>query len=298
MLEHISRSRSDRLFDALNLAVMIFLMVLIVYPLLFVVFASLSDPRRIYDDPLLLWPKGFNLGSFQLVFENREVWTGYMNSIVYMGLGTFVNIAMTTLGAYPLSRKDFWGRGALTFFYAFTMFFSGGLIPLYLLVKKLAMLNTVWVMIIPGAVSVYNMVIMRTYFETRIPKELEDAARIDGCTNFRMLWKLILPLSMPIIAVMVLFYGVGHWNAYFNALVFLTSRQRYPLQMVLREILIQGEMSSMLVISYDEQYAARMVAKMGLRFAVIIVSALPIFIVYPLLRKFFQEGIMVGAIKG
>ena len=160
------------------------------------------------------------------------------------------------------------------------------------------MLNRIWAMVIPGAVSVYNMIIMRTYFQTRIPKDFKDAARIDGCSNTRMLLKLILPISMPIIAVMVLFYGVGHWNSYFNALVFLSSRSKYPLQMILREILIQNEMSTMLTISYDDQYAARMVAKMGLRYAVILVSAVPIFVFYPLMQRFFKEGIMVGSIKG
>jgi len=298
MLEHISRTRGDRIFDVVNLAVLLVIMVLIVYPLLFVIFASISDPRRIYDSPLLLWPRGFTFGSFKLVFENREIWTGYRNTVIYTSVGTFVNIAMTTFGAYPLSRRDFWGRGVLTFYFTFTMFFSGGLIPLYLLLRNLGMLNTIWAMVIPGAISVYNMIIMRTYFQTRIPPDLEDAARIDGCSNLRMLFKLILPLAMPIIAVMVLFYGVGHWNSYFSALVFLSSRSKYPLQMILREILIQNEMTSMLAIAHDDQYAARMIAKMGLRFAVIIVSALPIFVFYPLLQRFFKEGIMVGAIKG
>ena len=272
--------------------------VIIVYPLLFVIVASISDPRRIYDNPFLLWPRGLTLGSFKLVLDNRDIWTGYRNTIFYTSLGTLINISMTTMGAYPLSRKDFWGRNVLTFYFTFTMFFSGGLIPLYLLLRNLGMLNRIWAMVIPGAVSVYNMIIMRTYFQTRIPKDFKDAARIDGCSNTRMLLKLILPISMPIIAVMVLFYGVGHWNSYFNALVFLSSRSKYPLQMILREILIQNEMSTMLTISYDDQYAARMVAKMGLRYAVILVSAVPIFVFYPLMQRFFKEGIMVGSIKG
>ena len=233
-----------------------------------------------------------------MVFENRDIWIGYRNTIFYTSLGTTINIAMTTIGAYPLSRKDFWGRGILTFYFTFTMFFSGGLIPLYLLVRNLGMLNSFWAMVIPGAVSVYNMIIMRTYFQTRIPKDLEDAARIDGCSNIRMLLKLILPLAMPIVAVMVLFYGVGHWNSYFSALIFLSDRGKYPLQMILREILIQNEMSTMLAVAHDDQYAARMIAKMGLRYSVIIVSALPIFVFYPILQRFFKEGIMVGALKG
>ena len=298
MLEHINRSKGDKIFDIVNLAVLMFIMVIIVYPLLFVIIASISDPRRIYDNPLLLWPRGLTMASFKLVFQNRDIWRGYRNTILYTSLGTSINIAMTTMAAYPLSRKDFWGRNVITFYFTFTMFFSGGLIPLYLLLRDLRMLNTLWAMVIPSAVSVYNVIIMRTYFQTRIPKDLEDAARIDGCSNIRMLLRLILPISMPIIAVMVLFYGVGHWNSYFSALVFLSSRAKYPLQMILREILIQNEMSTMLTISFDDMYAERMVAKMGLRYAVIIVSALPIFIFYPLLQRFFKEGIMVGALKG
>lgn len=298
MLENIARTRSDKVFDAAILVLLIVIMILIIYPLWFVVMASVSDPRRIYDDPFLLLPKGFTIASFELVFENREIWNGYMNTIIYTSLGTFINLTMTVAGAYPLSRRDFRGRGIFTFFFTFTMFFSGGLIPLYLLLRGLSMLNTIWAMVIPNAIAVYNLIIMRTYFQSRIPKELEDAALIDGCSNVGLLVKVVLPLSMPIIAVMVLFYGIGHWNSYFSALVFLSSRSKYPLQMVLREILIQGEMSSMLTIAYDDQYAQRMVAKMGLRFSVIIVSTLPIFVIYPLLQRFFKEGIMIGALKG
>ena len=298
MLDNIARTRGDKLFDAVILAMLVVIMVLIIYPLWFVIVASVSDPRLIYDDPFLLLPRDFTTGSFQLVFENREIWNGYANTILYTSLGTFINLAMTVAGAYPLSRRDFRGRGIITFFFTFTMFFSGGLIPLYLLVRGLGMLNTVWAMVLPQAIAVYNLIIMRTFFQSRIPKELEDAALIDGCSNVGLLVRVVLPLSMPIIAVMILFYGIGHWNSYFSALVFLSSRSRYPLQMVLREILIQGEMSSMLAIAYDDQYAQRMVAKMGLRFAVIIVSTIPIFVVYPMLQRFFKEGIMIGALKG
>jgi putative aldouronate transport system permease protein len=298
MLDNIARTRGDKLFDAAIVGLLVVIMVLIIYPLWFVIVASVSDPRLIYDDPFLLFPRSFTVASFELVFENREIWNGYANTILYTSLGTFINLAMTVAGAYPLSRRDFRGRGIITFFFTFTMFFSGGLIPLYLLVRGLGMLNTIWAMVVPQAVAVYNLIIMRTFFQSRIPRELEDAALIDGCSNVGLLVRVVLPLSMPIIAVMILFYGIGHWNSYFSALVFLSSRSRYPLQMVLREILIQGEMSSMLTIAYDDQYAQRMVAKMGLRFAVIIVSTIPIFVIYPMLQRFFKEGIMIGALKG
>lgn len=298
MLENISRTTGDKIFDTVVLALLAIIMVIIIYPLWFVIMASLSDPRLIYDDPFLFLPKGFTLASFELVFENEEIWRGYANTIFYTTFGTFINLAMTVAGAYPLSRKDFRGRHVFTVVFTFTMFFSGGLIPLYLLMRDLGMLNRVWAMVLPQAIAVYNLIIMRTFFQSRIPQELQDAALIDGCSNVRLLVKIVLPLSMPIIAVMILFYGIGHWNSYFPALVFLSSRNKYPLQMILREILIQGEMSSMLTIAYDDQYAERMIAKMGLRFSVIIVSTLPIFIIYPLLQKFFKEGIMIGALKG
>jgi putative aldouronate transport system permease protein len=205
---------------------------------------------------------------------------------------------MTVMGAYPLSRKDFVGRNVLTFFYTFTMFFSGGLIPFFLVCRTLGLMNNLWVMIIPGAISVYNMIITRTYFQSRIPKDLEEAAMIDGCTNFRLLIKIVLPLSAPIMAVMMLFYGVGNWNSYLQALIFINDRNLFPLQLVLREILIKNEMASMLKIVTDEQYSERIVSQMGLKYVIVIIATLPIFILYPFLQRFFKEGIMVGALKG
>lgn len=294
----IKPSLGDKVFSAIAISVLAVTMVLIVYPLLFVVNASFSDPKELYQNPLLLYPKGFNINSYKLAFENGDIWIGYRNSMLYMVLGTFINIVMTVMGAYPLSRKDFVGRNVLTFFYTFTMFFSGGLIPFFLVCKTLGLYNNIWVMVVPSAISVYNMIIMRTYFQSRIPKELEESAMIDGCTNFRMLLKIVLPLSAPILAVMVLFYGVANWNSYFTALIFISKRELYPLQLVLREILIKNEMTKMLQIVTDEKYAERMVAQMGLKYVIVIVATLPIFIIYPLMQKFFKEGIMVGALKG
>jgi putative aldouronate transport system permease protein len=289
---------SEKIFDAVNLALVILFTIIILYPLLFVVFASMSDPRLMYDNPLLLWPKGFNVESYIKVFENKDIWHSYGNTILYTFVGTTINIIMTTLGAYPLSRRNFYGKGVFTFFFTFTMFFSGGLIPTYLVNKQLGIVNSMWVLVLPGAISVYNMIIMRTYFQSRIPPELEESAHVDGCNDFQLLYKIVLPLSTPIIAVMVLFYGVGHWNAYFDAMIYLSDRSLYPLQLILREILIQNEMSKMLAVAVDEQYADRLVAKEGLKYAVVVVSSLPLLILYPLLSKFFEKGIMVGAIKG
>ncbi len=294
----IKPTPADRAFRYVSLLFLLIVMALLTYPLIFVINASFTDPLQLYSSPLLLYPKGFNLGSYRITFANSDIWIGYRNSLIYTFLGTIVNIVMTILGAYPLSRKDFVGRNVLTFFYSFTMFFSGGLIPYYLVVSGLGLVDNLWTMIIPGAVSVYNMIIMRTFFSTNIPTELEEAAKIDGCSNFRLLLSVVLPLSTPILAVLSLYYGVDHWNGYFHAMIFLNNRGRYPLQLFLREILIQNQMSDMLQIATDEKYAQRMMDQLGLKYVVIVVSTLPIFIIYPFLQKFFNKGVLVGALKG
>lgn len=288
----------DKIYEIISIALLFIIMLLIIYPLLFIVNASFSDPKAVSENVLLLYPHKFTISSYKLAFENNDIWIGYKNSIIYMLLGTFINIVMTMMGAYPLSRKDFVGRNVLTFFYTFTMFFSGGLIPFFLVCKSLHLYDNIWVMVIPGAINVYNMIIMRTYFQTRIPRELEEAAMIDGCNNFKRLFKIVIPLSAPIIAVMCLFYGVGNWNSYFTAMIFINNRELFPLQLILREILIKNEMSNMLQIVTDERYSDRILAQMGLKYVIIVIATLPIFVIYPLMQKFFKEGIMVGALKG
>ncbi|MFC4810631.1 carbohydrate ABC transporter permease [Paenibacillus sp. GCM10023250] len=294
----IRRTASEKLFDFINVFLVLFILLVILYPLLFVIFASVSDPRLMFEHPLLLWPKGFNLNSYAKVFENKDIWMSYKNTILYTFVGTTVNIIMTMIGAYPLSRRHFYGKGIFTFLFTFTMFFSGGLIPSYLVNKQLGIVNTMWVLVLPGAVSVFNLIIMRTYFQTRIPVELEESAYVDGANDFHLLYKVVLPLSTPIIAVMLLFYGVGHWNSYFEAMIYLSDRSLFTLQLILREILVQNQMDSMLSVSVDEQYAERMIVKEGLKYAVVVVSSLPLLIIYPMLSKFFEKGILVGAIKG
>ena len=298
VLKHIRPTFKDRVFRAIVIAVLAIIIVVIAYPLYFVIIASFSDPKELYKNSLLLFPKGFTLSSYELAFQNKDIWTGYGNSILYTFLGTTINILMTVIGAYPLSRQDFVGRGILTFFYTFTMFFGGGLIPFYLVCKSLGLLNNIWGMIIPGAVSVYNMIIMRTFFQSRIPVEVQESAMIDGSSNIGLLFRVVLPLSTPIIGVMALFYGVGHWNAYFNAMIFLSDRSKYPLQLILREILVQNQVTSMLTTATDAGYADRIMSQIGLQYVVVIIAMLPIFIIYPFLQKFFKEGIMVGALKG
>ncbi|MBP1915836.1 carbohydrate ABC transporter permease [Lederbergia galactosidilytica] len=298
MLNQIKRSTGEKILDGFILAMVILIIFMFLYPLIFVLFASLSDPRLIYESPLLIWPKGFNITSYIEVFKNSEIWIAFKNTIIYTTIGTFINIFMTTLGAYPLSRDRFYGKNVITFFIVLTMFFSGGLIPLYLVNQQLGLMNTMWALVLPPAISVFNLVIMRTYFQTNLPKEVEESAFVDGATEFQLLYKIVLPLSTPIIAVLILFYGVAHWNSYFEALIYLTDREKFPLQLILREILVQNSMEQMLETAVDAGYADRMIEKQSLKYAVVIVSTLPLLILYPLLSKFFEKGIMVGSLKG
>ena len=246
--------------------------------------------------------KGVTFEGYRTLLGNSSIWRGYLNTIYYTVLGTSINLLVTLPCAYALSRDDFYGRRAFTNFMLVTMFLSGGLIPSYLLIRSLGMLNTVWALVIPGAVSVYNVVVTRTFFQTTIPREMEEAAIVDGCSDFRLFMQIVLPLATPIIAVMALFYGVGHWNSFFSALIYLSDKSMYPLQMILREILILQDMSSNTVSNVTAEMASMLYSKQQLaeviKYGVMIVSSLPVIIVYPFLQKYFVKGMMVGSIKG
>lgn len=293
--ESMPRSRDDKIFDGIVYVITALLVVLVGYPLLFVVSASFSNPIDVVEGRVWLWPQGFTLEPYKLVLENEKIWSGYANTIFYAVAGTFINLVMTVLAAYPLSRKDLPGRQFLMFFVTFTMFFSGGLIPTYLLVKSLGMNNTVWAMLVPGAIATYNLIVMRSFFQNSIPHELQESAWMDGCNFFRMLWSIILPLSKPILAVMVLFYGVAHWNSYFNALIYLKDRDLYPLQLILREILIlnQDDMTG-----GDVGMTERVMMAESIKYSVIIVSSVPVLLLYPFIQRYFVKGVMIGSIKG
>ena len=228
----------ERLFDIMIYAIAAVIIVIVLYPLLFIVSASFSDPARVLNGEVWLLPKGVTLDAYENILHNDKIWTGYRNTILYTTVGTAINIIMTILAAYPLSRPDLPGRNGIMVLITLTMFFNGGLIPTYLLVKDLGMVDTMWALIIPGAIATYNLIVMRTYFQSSIPWELQEAAHIDGCSNWRLLFSIILPLSKPILAVMVLFYAVGHWNSFFNALIYIRNEDLHPLQLVLREILL------------------------------------------------------------
>lgn len=291
------RSLRDRWFETVNIALLALLSAAVLYPLLFVISASVSNPSAVLAGDMWLWPVDISLTGYRKVLENKELLTGYGNTILYTAVGTTVNLIMTVLAAYPLSRSQLWGRNAITALLVFTMFFSGGLIPAYMVVKTLGLNNTMWALILPGAVSVWNIFITRTFFQSSIPGELQEAASIDGCSDTGILLRIVLPLSAPILAVMVLFYAVGHWNAYFNALIYLTDRKLYPLQLFLREILIQGQMEQM-VNSGDSSHAQAIMDEEAIKYAAVVVTNLPIFMLYPFLQKYFVKGVMIGALKG
>lgn len=274
---------------------MILMMIVTFYPLLYVAFASISKPSMLIQHRgLLLIPLGLEFGSYGLVFKNPMISKGYINTIFIVLTGTTVNLLMTSLGAYVLSRKGVYWKKLFMIIIVFTMFFGGGLIPTYLLVKNLGLTNTRWALIIPNAISTYNMIIMRTSFMS-IPDSLEESARIDGAKDFTILFKIVLPLSMPVIAVMILFYGVGHWNSWFNAMIYLRNRQLYPLQLILREILISSDTTQMLTnISGLDQEPVQETVK----YATIVIATLPILTIYPFLQKYFVKGVMIGALKG
>jgi len=289
------RTKSDVAFDVVNTTILLLVLAITLFPLIFVVMASFSNPMRVIQGDVWLWPVDFQIRSYQIVFNDPRILRGYANTIMYTVVGTTINLVITTLGAYPLSRRDLAGRNTIMFFFAFTMLFSGGLIPTFLLISNLGMINTFWVMVIPGALSVWNMIIMRTFFTNSIPWEIQEAAKIDGCSNFMILIKIILPLSGPIIAVMVLFYGVSHWNSYFNALIYLNDSSRYPLQLILREILTLNQVGDML--DSIENFEEQLLQAEGIKYALIVVASVPVMILYPFLQRYFVKGVMVGAIK-
>lgn len=291
------QSRSERIAGVFIYIILSFITLLVLYPLYFVLIASISAPETVMRGDVWIWPKELSFVGYERLFANSELMRGFMNTLLYTTTGTALNVMMTIAAAYPLSRADFNGRGIFTAIIVFTMFFSGGMIPNYLLVKELGMLDTIWAMIIPSAVSVWNIIIMRTFFQNSIPKEMQEAAFIDGASNMRVLWRIVLPLSGPILAVMVLFYAVGHWNSYFSALIYLSDRSNYPLQLFLREILVQGQMQEMVDIS-DDSLARSLMDAEAIKYAAVIITNLPMLLLYPFLQKYFVKGVMIGAIKG
>lgn len=288
-------SLGGRIFDALNYTLLTLLTICTLYPLIYVLFASLSDPTLYMQHAGILWkPLNFQLVAYRLVFDNPMILKGYTNTFIVLAGGLMLNIVLTAFGAYALSRKGLRYRKHLMLFIVFTMFFNGGLIPLYFTVKGLGMTNTLWSLIIPQAISAFNLIIMRTAFEA-IPDSLEESAKIDGANEFVILFRIMIPLCMPVMAVMLLYYGVSHWNAWFNAMIYLQDRSLYPLQLVLRELLLLNDAGSMATGASGGEVA---VIGETLKHATIIVATVPILLVYPFLQKYFVKGALIGAIKG
>lgn len=287
------RSVGEIIFDSFNIVLLIVLAFLFLYPMWYVLVASLSSGHAIARGQVNFWPVGFNLDAYQKVFANQEIWTAYLNTIFYVTVGTAINLVLTTLGAYPLSRQDLYGRGLFMGIIVFTMFFSGGLIPIYLNARDLGLYNTRWALLLPPGISAFNLIVMRTFFQT-IPDSLIESAKIDGANEFKILARIVLPLSKPVLAVMVLFYAVAHWNSWFNALIFLRDRSLFPLQLLLREILIQASAAEMATGITTREITT---ISESIKYATIIVSTLPVLVIYPFLQKYFVQGVMIGAIK-
>lgn len=290
-------SVGDRVFMTGVYVFLILVLIVMLYPLIYVVSASFSSPEAVANGKVFLFPVEPTLMGYEAVFQNQKIVTGFLNSVFYLVVGTTVNLIMTMLAAYPLSRKEFYGKKFITGIFVFTMYFSGGLVPSYLLMKNLNLLDTRAALIIPVAMSVWNVIIARTYLQSTIPDELFEAASLDGCSEIGFFLRIVLPLSKPIMAVLVLYYGVGHWNSYFNAMMYLNSPELQPLQIVLREILLLGNVDMTMITD-----AAALEQMQGLsnllKYAVIVVASLPMMCIYPFVQKHFVKGVMVGSLKG
>lgn len=290
-----SKTAGDRIFVVVNYLILTLILILTLYPCWYVIVASVSDPVKLYaGSKFMVWPRGFSVQAYEIILQHAMLWRSYGNTLLYVSLSTVLGLTMTTLGAFVLSRKYLPGKNALLMMVTITMFFSGGLIPSYLVNVQLGLVNTIWAMVLPGLISTYNMIMMLTYFRG-IPDSLEESARIDGANDFIILVRIIVPLSLPVIAVIALYIIVANWNSYIPATIYLRDRNLYPLQVILREILISGSSNLDQMTSGYDDFAAYSEA---VKYATIIVSTLPVLVAYPFLQRFFVKGVMLGAIKG
>jgi putative aldouronate transport system permease protein len=293
----IRETGMDRAFTFFNYLILTLLLLVILYPLVYVVSASFSDAKAVTSGRIWLWPVDFTLDGYDAIFKHPLMMKSFFNSVFYTAAGSAISVVLTILAAYPLSRKDLFGRGPIMFLFFFTLLFNGGLIPTYLVVKDLGLLNTRWALLLPTALSVYNMIITRTFFQTAIPDDLMEAAKLDGANDFRFLKDVVLPLSGPIIAVNLLLYAVAQWNQYFNALIYLTDQDLWPFQLVLREILIQNNVDAQMMTDIQEM-ARRNNLRELLKYSLIVVSTVPILLVFPFVQKHFVKGALIGSLKG
>lgn len=293
----VKKTPGSVIFNCVNTIVLIIVSLLCLYPFMYVVFASFSEARQIETYMGLLWrPLGFSTDAYKMVLQNADVWIGYRNTIFYVVAGTAINLALTSLGAYVLSRKDFLWNKLLMPMVIVTLFFNGGMIPTFLVMKSLGLYNSMWSMLLITGISTWNLMIMKTNF-AGIPQSLEEAAKVDGANDLYILLRVVIPLSMPVIAVMILYYGVAHWNSWFQAMIYLRNRNLFPLQLFLREILIASQTSDMMNTMDIGTADAQRVTE-AVKYATIVVATIPILCVYPFLQKYFVKGVMVGAVKG
>ncbi|QHT58863.1 carbohydrate ABC transporter permease [Paenibacillus lycopersici] len=293
----IKEAAGDRLFLAGIYVFLSVVFIIVVAPLIYIVSSSFSSPLAVTSGKVWLFPVDFSLHGYKAIFRDPHIMIGYKNSLIYMAVGTLLNVAMTVMLAYPLARKTFVGRNFIMVLIVITMLFDAGLIPYYLVVKNLHLLNTRWAMIVPGALSVFQVIVARTFFQSTIPDELTEAASLDGCSDWRFIASIVLPLSKPILAVMALMYAVGHWNAYFDALIFLKDPQLFPLQIVLRNILILNTIDPSMMSNVNKVLEQQGLKDL-LKYSLIVVASGPMLVIYPLVQKHFVKGVMIGSLKG
>ena len=293
----IARSRGDKVLDGGIIALMVIITVCTLYPLWFVLIASFSNPTAISNGKVIFWPVGMNASAYGKLFRTAKIWIGYRNSLLYTVFGTFINLLVTVSAGFALSRKTLPGRRALLVFFIITMYVSGGTIPSYLLMKSLGLLNTVWAILLPGAMSVYNMIIARSFFESSIPESIYESATIDGAGWLRCYTRFAIPLSKPMIAVLTLFFALGHWNSYFNAMIYISNEKIQVLQVIIKQI--TANISSALAESMtDAEMIKQVQEKQLLKYAVVVVSVVPMVLLYPFVQRYLIQGIMIGAVKG
>lgn len=296
---HALKSRGDIIFETIVVIILAILTLIILYPLYFVVIASFSDAKLVVAGEVWWYPKGVTLENYMQCFTNGDLMLGYRNAFIILILGTATNLFLTILCAYPLSRHDLWGRNGIMIYCTIPMFFGGGLIPTYLMVTQtLGLKNSWWAVILVAGIATYNMIIMRTFFMTSIPFELQEAAQIDGCTPIGILLRIILPLSIPVICVIGLYYGVNHWNSYFSALVYLPDKNKWPLQLFLRQILVNNDISAVDGGASSDEMARRAMRAETIKYSIVILASIPMLIIYPFVQRYFVKGVMIGSVKG
>lgn len=288
---------SDKIFDIVTYIILTIVFIIVAYPLYFVIIASISDPAKVSNGNVMFYPKGLNFEGYKAVFKETQVMRGFLNSLLYTVVGTLVNLIVTIPAAFALSRPNLKGKGIIMTFFIIPMFLSGGMIPTYLVVKELNLLNSMWSLILPGAINIYNLIICRTFFQSNIDQGLVEAAKIDGSSNTKFFFHIALPISGAVIAIMVLYYGVAHWNAYFSSMIYIKDKAKFPLQLVLRTLLMKIPNATEIVGDVSEAQRQQQIAEL-MKYSLIIISSIPVLILYPFIQKHFVKGVMIGSIKG